>query len=83
MTEEIVRSAYSVREAFLADLRAARGLGQLRDASAFWALVEELARRPERDTSQDTVIEELGTTIQQLQARIAALEETIATGERG
>lgn len=63
------RTDYSVREAFLKDIRIARELGQLRDTSRFWAVLEEIIEQ----TSQDR--------ISQLEARIQRLEQIFETGK--
>lgn len=71
MTDEIQpqRAEYSVREAFLEDVRIARELGHLSDKSRFWTVLEELIEQ----TSNDRVSE--------LETRVSRLEEIIQTGK--
>lgn len=68
--EEIRRTEYGTREAFLTDIRIARDLKQLKDKSRFW---EALGKRVEDDGEKDARIAEL-------EARIDALEKIVETG---
>lgn len=61
------RGDYGVRDAFLEDLRIARTMNQLRDASAYWALVEDLVATnsalAERVTALEAAVEDLNATL--------------------
>jgi hypothetical protein len=66
------RGDYSVRDAFLEDLRIAREMKTLRNSAAFWDFVEDLAVKNT----------DLAARLDAAEARITALEETLTTGQQ-